>query len=186
MQRNPLCDVRGTRLRHNYVSWLFYTFLLFLPAVLLVLVLLHLSDGTLTAPVFFEELFTVLIIWCVPLLPLLLLSLCNRFFFGRIVCVLDEKGIHHAHCLVLWEDVKHIDYDIEIKGRHSNAPCSATVYRKNGYQTELSGAPLRILFAARRRAPGLDVRLSSTSKFLLILIAAAEILVPVIALVAAV
>jgi hypothetical protein len=119
-------------------------------------------------------------------LPLLRLSLCNRFFCGRIVCVLDEKGIHHAHGLVRWEDVKHIDYDIEITGRHSNAPCSATVYRRKGAPIELEHAPLRILFAARRRAPGLDVRLSSTSKFLLILIAAAEILVPVIALVAAV
>lgn len=177
--------MRGTRLRHNYVSWLVYTFLLFLPAILLVLVLLHLSDGTLTAPVFFEELITVLGIWCMPLLPLLLLSLCNRFFFGRIVCVLDERGIHHADGLVRWEDVKHIDYEIEIKGRHSNTPCSATVYHKNGYKIELTGAPLRILFAARRRYKGLEVGLSSTSKFLLILIALAEILLPVIALVAA-
>ena len=185
MRRNPLRDVRGTRLRHNYVSWLVYTFLLFAPAILLVLVLLHLSDGTLTAPVFFEELITVIGIWCMPLLPLLLLSLCNRFFFGRIVCVLDRRGIHHAHGLVRWEDVKHIDYDIEIKGRHSNSPCSATVYHKNGYKTELPGAPLRILFAARRRCRGLDVGLSPSSKFLLILIALAEVLLPVIALVAA-
>lgn len=115
-------------------------------------------------------------------LPFSVLSILNRFLFGKIVCVLCEDGIQLDGTLIKWKNIKKIEYQIELPSRgmflHKQYN-RAIVYTKNEDIT-IQHAPLYILRAAKRVRPDIDARITKASKNYIWVFIGALLLVPVL------
>ena len=97
--------VRGTRIRRQlFGTCILMSFSIFAPLILFVFIVateasvIHLLVGTLLGALF----------GFLVALPFWLLSLLNRRFFGKILCVADERGIHLENDFIPWEKVNEI------------------------------------------------------------------------------
>ena len=106
-------------------------------------------------------------------LPFGVLSILNRFLFGKIVCVLCEDGIQLDDTIIKWKNIEKIEYQIEFPSRRTFLPKQynrAIVYTNNK-EIPIQHAPLYILRAAKRMCPGLDAHVTKGSRnFILIFI----------------
>lgn len=67
-------------------------------------------------------------------IPFIILSLLNRRYFGKIICVINEDGIHHKDGLTKWDDIVKIEYEIELPGgvvKKENLFCHSVIHTKN-------------------------------------------------------
>ena len=102
-------------------------------------------------------------------LPYVLLSVFNRFCFGKIVCVLTDSGIHYKDGFLPWSVIQKIEYEIEIQGRNrldTSRFCHAVIYTEKKTVT-LIHAPLHLLSDVRKINPHIKTRLSKNSKWFL-------------------
>ena len=99
--------------------------------------------------------------------PWILLSICNRRYFGKTVCVLREDGIHHANGRIPWSEIVRIEYIIDTQPRYatfdSSRRCRAVVHTENE-SVVLLHAPFYTLRAAKRFSPGIETGLAKGSK----------------------
>lgn len=112
-------------------------------------------------------------------LPLFALSIANRLFFGKTVCILDDKGIRYEDLYIKYDYIKKVEIDLNtglprrhaIPGRpildHSNI---RLICSENSYLIKC--APLYMLRYLKKHKPNVKIYLSSNSKFLIGLIAA--------------
>ena len=113
------------------------------------------------------------------LLPLGMLSVLNRFCFGKIICVLDKKGLHHDGGFVCWGDIKKAVYEPDFPckvGRRihcCNQLCLTVKPFKKEIQIELDGAPFMTLREVKRRCPNSKCKISGWGIFLIATIALA-------------
>lgn len=162
-----LRDIKGQKIRRQYYNVFFYleaSVVLPMVTVLLTVNTLFGKSGTkLQSPM---EIFQLFFVFFVLMSPVLLLSLLNRFLFGKIVCVLDENGLHYSDGFMEWSAVTRIEYDIHLFGRHEPRYCDARVIG-NGTEITLRQAPHFLLKKAKKYHPDIEVGLSKHSKGLL-------------------
>ena len=96
----------------------------------------------------------------VLIFPLLIASLFNRRFFGKIVCVLNEKGIYYLYGeqkrVAKWEEIERIEYCIRMwpffmTNRiwcHARVICGDSV-------VEIHQVPLMLIQQARKYRRGI-------------------------------
>lgn len=101
--------------------------------------------------------------------PLLLLSLLNRFLFGKVVCVLDENGLHYEGGFIEWSAVTGIDYEARLPLRSGPAYSYARIIG-SGIEIKLLHAPHLLLKKARKHNPDIQTGLSRDSKEFLALL----------------
>lgn len=53
------------------------------------------------------------VVFLIVALPVFL----NRFFFGQVVCVINEQGIYYYHGFIEWKAIEVVEFDIETKAR---------------------------------------------------------------------
>lgn len=99
------------------------------------------------------------------LLPLAALSALNRFFFGKIICVLDKKGLHfHDGArirFIPWDHIKRVAYEPDIpytRPRGFRFQCFNTAHIttkpfKKEVEIELIEAPLYLLGKMKKYHP---------------------------------
>ena len=101
-------------------------------------------------------------LFCVPLIPL---ALANRYFFGKTVCVLSEKGITYGDDFVAWECIREVQYEIQLCSRHRYLiGCRAILYTESG-EIVLFHAPLYLLSQVRNYRPEMSAKISRFSKW---------------------
>lgn len=115
-------------------------------------------------------------------LPFIVLSILNRYLFGKVVCMLCENGIQSDDTLIKWENIEKIEYQIELPARgmflHKQYN-RAIVYTKNK-EISIQHAPLYILRAAKRIRPELDARINKSSRNYILILIMALFLIPIL------
>lgn len=95
------------------------------------------------------------------ILPCLVLSALNRFFFGKLVCVLSEEGIHYKDGLIKWDNISHIKYTPTVFGRHHFWPANMDVVCKNE-TINIVSVPLYMFPAVKKFCPDIKTKMDKT------------------------
>lgn len=142
----PLRETEGSKIRVQYFNIYLYIFLGTLVPVLVIFCLIFLILGR------FETLydfFVVPIVLLVLISPDIILSILNRFFFGKTVGVLTHDGIHTENGFFPWDKIKKITYLPKFPSKTARTPedfCHATVIiNERGnitYETIIPHCPL--------------------------------------------
>ncbi len=178
MKQNPLREIEGERIRRQYFTLpviVLGVIMLFVPYCLLVF---SLRDGSFLLSDWLDSLWISFWVCFVFSLPFLILMILNRVCFGRIICVLTAEGICCKDCLIKWNEIEKIEYEIDFPSRHRidrYRCCRAIIHTKNKSMTLLH-APLYLLRRIKRIQPDLDARISKGSKWMLGIILAVYLL----------
>lgn len=115
------------------------------------------------------------------IVPLIILSLLNRRFFGKIVCVINERGIYYKGGFIPFEKIKKIEYEISFYGRRTRFDsCHAMIYT-DGEEIRLSHAPYYLIRLAKKFRPDIPAAISKkTVVTFIISVAVAIVLLPFI------
>ncbi len=173
MSENPLKYINGKKIRTQYFNSLIYLNLFLMSSVPLLMLLIDLQKNNFVFSKWIGNVFTTIFLTLDFCLPLILLSVLNRYCFGRIVCVLDDRGIHYREGFIKWEDVNSIEYFISNQRRYSYDPfrsCRAVIYTDKG-SISLLHAPFYILASIKKIKPNIPSGMSRSSKFRIILLA---------------
>ncbi len=173
MKKNKLSSIPGVRIRRQYFN---------LPMYLMLYTLIVLSVSyVVSAWLAHDENITLYLkrIWNWKLLagcliPLIVLSICNRFYFGRIVAVADETGLYTEKDFIPWDCITLVEYDpaIYVRGQenysgiifHTNRN---ETYRRKNRQTFAPRLPLYTLGIIRRYIPHVSRRLSTKGQVMI-------------------
>lgn len=150
-----LSTVSGTDIRMQYFNSYMYTVA---GGVLLVyLILLCATWGDPRYPL--EETLASIPVGVVLLSPLIILSILNRFFIGRIVCTLSEDGICTENEMISWDEIQSVNYIAELPARHNRRWCRLCVLREKQFgkefTTEIQHFPYYGLRKIRQLRPNL-------------------------------
>lgn len=142
--KNNFKDVFGMRIRRQYfnfpifitflVFWLCFGFFTFIP----------LFRGNFDFENWKNDVFASALAIRIFIFPCSIFSVLNRFFFGKIVCVLNEEGIHYKDGFIKWNDVLSIKYHITHIGRFRFRPAYIDVVCKNE-TIQIKSVPLYML-----------------------------------------
>ena len=186
---NVPCDLReveGTKIRQQYFNGIIYIGLSCDFMALIVLVMMSLRDQTPLYP----EYLMLYGVGLLLLLPFVALSALNRFFFGEIICVINEKGIYHKNGFTPWVNIREIVYEISLPSKEtlraaaardypgskyahatSYDCCHAFLMLGKTYRITLLHAPLHLLKEAKKYHPDLRTSLSEYTQGLLTILA---------------
>lgn len=171
MKKIKLREIDGDKIRVQYFTWLILIFIwcaFFVPYCMLVF---SLQMGDFDLSEWLSGLIISLEVCIGFSIPFVILSILNRNFFGKIVCVLDKDGIHYKDGIIKWNDVVKIEYEIEFPGGASQEKirrwCHAIVYTKKE-NIVLFHAPLFLLPKLRKYDPDIKVSVSKNSKWMVV------------------
>lgn len=174
-------DRDGIRIRWQYFNTLIY-FELFgaIPMAIILITMLDIKDGTFAIAEFFDLMLTCFSVFLTLIGPVIVLSVLNRFLFGKIVAVLDDKGVHLENDTFLWSEIKLVTYVPDVISRHHLKYCRAvlTVSRGGGenFDVTVDHFPLYGLRKIKRFSPSLEIEVKK-GKWLIFLMPAAAALI---------
>lgn len=120
MKKDPLREIDGKKIRRQYFNiFIFVEIIMSLFLVTPILVINTLWGDSGTKLNSWSEMFTdIIAVAIVLMLPFMLISFFNRFLFGKIVCVLNDKGVYYlkgaSKRVAKWDDIHCIEYGIRM------------------------------------------------------------------------
>ena len=175
-----LKDIPGEKIRRQYFNIPIYVIFSFGAALIMIILIAGPKQDSTQAQKDFEVLATIIATGMLVLLPLAALSALNRFFFGKIICVLDNKGLHFDDGdrirFIPWSHIQSVAYepDIPYQPRHSfRFECSNTVHIttkpfNKKVEIELIGAPLYLLGKMKKYRPNAKYGFTKWGLFLVL------------------
>ncbi len=174
LETKELKDVEGKKLRRQYFNGFIYATLSFLPMVMILVIGIGLKRGEMTLDGFWVVMYTSIFMWGAVLLPFAVLSLLNKRFFGKVMCVLTKSGLMLENDLIAWEDIKEIVYRPRIGSRYKVESNSATIFvdpkDKGAYTVDVTGFPLYGLKQIKKYAPRVKTSIDKHGKLNIILL----------------
>ncbi len=167
MKNNPLKDISGTPIRHQYFNFPIYIVLSTLMVAISLITFVPLLEGDFNSDKWIEEFFSIVFLAAIFIIPCLVLSVFNRFFFGKIVCVLNEEGINYQDGLIQWHDISCIKYNMTHWGKFNFRHASIDVISGETV-IRIKSVPIYAISVAKKYYPELKVKMD---KMLWILIA---------------
>ena len=184
MKKNKLKEINGTIIRWQYftVPIIILLFcMLFVPYCMLIFTL---GDNSFEWSKWLSDLLISVEVGVCFAIPFIILSVLNRHFFGKIICVINEYGIHHKDGLTKWNEITKIEYEIEWPGgtvAKQYRYCRAIIYTKND-NVVLPHAPMYVLSNVMKYSPSTTARVSKNSKwvvgFFIVILVVAVPLIP--------
>ena len=184
MKKNHLREIDGDKIRWQYFTGplLILSFcMIFVPYCIFVI---SFSMGNFNLSECFSALLISIEVCGVFAIPFIILSLLNRRYFGKIICVINDCGIHYKDGIVKWDDITKIEYEIELPGgvvKKENLFCHSVIYTKKQRIT-LIHTPMFFISKVKKYKPSIDVGVSKNSKwmigFILVLLVIAVPIIP--------
>jgi hypothetical protein len=121
----------------------------------------------------------------VLMLPVIILSLLNRFLFGKIVCVVNEEGIYLESGLVRYEQIEKIEYNPEPPfQKHSINFTHATVSVKSQgdepYVFDIFHFPAYALGKIKKYSPETKIKLGKDGRFTILFVTLLPIILGIV------
>lgn len=189
MERKNLNEIEGVKIRRQYFNVvLCYASVFFLGAILTMMIA-ELHRGTFDWAKLWPELVDALPLMLGVLVPCAVLSVLNRLLFGEVICVLNERGLHHRNGCIKWSHIQSMTFHVTyFSGRirfsfHSGSwnrgfiPAHTEVECTTGL-VSIESAPLYMLWEVKKFNP--DIKTTMNKKFLLLiaLVFAIAVIVP--------
>ncbi len=175
-------NTKGYKIRVQYFNFfLFMEFCGFL-MVLTMLIMNTILNGVGTKIESPAEVVSLIFVFAALMSPVWILSLLNRRFFGKVVCVIDEERITYQNKIIKWEEIEEITY-------HAGTPSIPTKQTDNGPYVRVVGnnldiqihrAPLMTLGKVRKYNKNVKVGLSRGSILTLTLVPLAVVVLAAI------
>lgn len=108
--------------------------------------------------------------------PLVVLSVLNRYCFGKTVCVLSEEGIRYRNAFIEWNKVNKVEYEIELPSKTRPHFSYAKIVTEKD-DIKIVHAPLYILSEIKKMQPHIKVEITKSSKFFVAIIAGSVLLI---------
>ena len=118
MKKNELLKINGDKVRMQYFTWPITILLLFMFFIPYCSLIYHLSIGEFSLSKWLSFFLDSVKTLSMPLIPFIILSVLNRHFFGRVVCVVNEDGIHYSGGHLRWNEITRIEYSIGFPSRN--------------------------------------------------------------------
>lgn len=128
----------GEKIRFQYFNQLMFITAGFLPMPIVMIAFSELKRNTFDFLEFLKFIPSVFLMWGVIFSPLIVLSLLNRFFFGKIVSVLSIDELIFENDTIKLKDITKIVYSPRVSGRTSLKYTYATIFVKSGFKEEYS------------------------------------------------
>ena len=170
VKTNNLKEIKGKRIRRQYFTIpvvMHYVLMLFIPYCMLVI---YVQFGTFDIRQWIADFWICLWICFCFSVPWIILKILNCLCFGKIICVLDEDGIHHRNGFIAWDCISKVEYVIDLPPKYRydpNQKCRAVIDTQDG-SVILLQAPLYILRCIRKSHPQIKTSLSKESKWLIV------------------
>ena len=185
MKKNHLREIEGDKIRWQYFTWPIVILLfcmLFVPYCIFVF---SLYAGNFNLSNWLSDLFVSFEVCLVFAVPFFILSVLNRRFFGKIICVINEDGIHYKDGLLKWDEILKIEYEIELPGgvpKIERLFCHSFIYTKKD-KIKLVHTPLFFVSRLKKYKPSIDAKVSKNSKWMIgFIVVLLVIAVPIIPL----
>ncbi len=173
-------NTKGYKIRVQFFNlFLFFEFCGFV-LVITMLLLNTLLNGVGTKLESFAEVISMFFVFAGLTSPIWILSLINRRFFGKIVCILTDEGIKYDEKTIRWDDINEIVYEVNPAlsvGSSMRGNCSHARVIGDGFEIEIKKAPLMILKKSKKYKKEMRAYLSKRSFFTLTAIPFASIAV---------
>ncbi len=180
MKSNDLHEIVGDRIRWQYftVPILMINFIaIFVPYCILIF---SIPMGNFDFNEWISNALTSVLAFFVLSVPFIILSLFNRCYFGKIICVINDDGIYHADSFVRWNSITKVEYVIKLPHRFMNNHfCHAIIYTRSE-KIILDHAPLSILSCVKKYKPELSAKVSNNSKWMIAILLIGFIIIPFI------
>ena len=170
MKKNELIGIEGKKIRRQYFNApliLLFSLMIAFPYSITVL---SLAMGKYEQYKFPSSLESSVLICGILSLPFLILRVLNKHFFGKIICVLNEEGIHHPKGMLKWAAVEKIEYAIDSKPRYKSDPSRAVraiVYYAQGTKhLVLEKVPISLLSHIKKYRKDIDTRIEGITSLL--------------------
>ena len=161
-------QITGERIRRQYFNIPIYLILSFSTPILIDLFSAAWKYSDSVTEDYLSFLHALIILYLHILIPLVILSVLNRFCFGKVVCVLNKKGIYFYDNKVIfipWSSVKEITYAPSYPSTHRsvrscyNSVKIATMPFKKIVITEIVQVPFYLLGKMKAYCPNAKYRI---------------------------
>ena len=161
------CD--GKKIRVQYFNIVLYLvgsvfFMVYLLAPFTEVVINFGFDMGRYREIFFGYLTDTIIVVIVFMGPVLLLSVLNRFLFGKTVAVAGEDALILENQEVAWHDIKEIEYTPNNLNKYHKKPCIAIIGLTNGKRVGISHFPLYGVRLIKKHNPDVKFTFSKEGK----------------------
>ena len=161
-----LSQINGTKIRRQYFNFVLYAFLATLLPIIPMIFILECEKQNVSIwnswnlfwSITNEALPTIVAF----ILPLFILSVCNKFIFGKTIAVVEQKGLYLDNVFIQWEDIKAVEYNAMHFSRFNFRAAYITITvspsRKRDYIVEVSNFTLYGLRQLKKHLPQQTVR----------------------------
>lgn len=160
MKDNSFADIDGFRVRRQYFNYFLCIPVLIFLYYFIVRTFGFIAGGHFDFQQWLYTMYKLVLRLGVMSLPFAVLSLLNMFFFGRVVCVINEDGIHHRNGLIRWNDVLYLKYEAVDFGslfRRQYYPTYITVGCPQ-QRIEITYAPFFMFFIVKKYKPSIRLK----------------------------
>lgn len=177
----PMKEIKGERIRWQYFNAPIYLWLTIMLMTCSVTLIAALKSPELDSIYLVDTCFEMLRALLFPLPLPLLLSLFNRFFFGKVIGVMTDEGIWLDEIFYPWHDIQRVAYTPEVSTRRRLRYTYATFYIQraggNEFFVNIEHFPRYGLKRIKKYRPEIPTGFSKSGKFTLWIL----ILIPIIA-----
>ena len=170
MKKNELKDIDGKKIRRQYFNAPLIFFFSFMIAIPYLITVFSLAMGKYEQYALPSTLKSTVLVCGVFSLPFWILRALNKRFFGKIICVLNEEGIHHPKGMLKWDAIEKIEYALDAKPRYKSDPSSAfraiVYYAQGTKHLVLEKVPISILSRIKKYRKDVDARIEGVASFL--------------------
>ena len=181
-QETELKDLEGEKIRCQYFNTFIYVMLAFFPGLLVMLFVMGLKENNLDLAKLVEAISVALISLGVFLAPFIILSLLNRFLFGKIIGVVREDGLLLENDFITWKQIRKITFNPNISSRIKASYTYASLFIKSGteYTIDIMHFPMYGLRKIKKYNPEIKIELGKDGLFTILFIALVPTLVSII------
>jgi len=166
--KNRLSNVDGQKIRRQYFNGILYFGTICVVPYILITYFMNLLLGKESGALqHFSDVVYVFLGFLIIMIPIMILSVLNRFLFGDVVCVLEKEGLHHKEGFIIWDAIVKMEYELNIPSKERKYFCYVSITKHSRFGAEIIHAPYFLLKEAKNYHPSLEVGLSKRSKLLI-------------------
>ena len=158
-----LLEKNGEKKRCQYFNIPIYAMLSFAPTVAVIVIGLELLEGDFNIRSLISETLeatpVVLVMWCIFIGPLVILSVLNRFCFGKVVCVVNENTLFIKNRDIPINNIKEIAYHPRFASRYEYCYATISVQSNNKLEAiDVNHFPLYGIRKIKKYNPNIKVK----------------------------
>lgn len=183
-EKNKLKDSCGKKIRWQYFNTFIYAMISFFPMPLVMIAVRGLKENNFNLAETTKLIPMALTVWGIFLVPSIILSLFNRFLFGKIVGVVHDDGILLENNFITFEQIQKITFNPHFPSRFKTSYTYASFFIKSNakaeYTVDIMHFPIYGLRKIKKYKPEIEIKLSKDGLITILFVALLPTLISII------